>query len=146
MTFGQSRLTISPPFVAAAASHLPPRNLTVNDGQHVLVVDELTETEEVLQAILAPRGLTVQRIRRAVPAAINRLDDRPDVVVIDADTLSAQRASATEWQGVPQVIIGSAIMPSNPGPSAAQRHLSKPFQFPELIQAVEQLLSAARRD
>ena len=118
----------------------------MNDGQHVLVVDELTETQEVLQAILSPRGLTVDHIQRTAPVPFNRIEETPDVVVIDADSLPSQQAASVRWQGIPQVIIGSATISVDPRPAATQRHLSKPFQFPELIQAVEQLLSATRPD
>ncbi len=118
----------------------------MNDGQHVLVVDELTETQEVLQAVLAPRGFIVERAAHSAPLTAHELQSRPDVVVIDADSLPAQQTSSARWRGVPQVIIGAARVPDSPLAAASQRHLAKPFQFPELIQAVEQLLAAARRD
>ena len=116
-------------------------------AQHVLVVDELTETEEVLQTVLAPRGLVVERLGGWATAVNSSPALRPDVVVIDADSLPQQFPTCPDWQDVPQVIIGHArnVAGDTPAATSRQRHLAKPFQFPELIQAVEQLLADASR-
>jgi len=112
----------------------------VIDQRRVLVVDELSETREVLQAILEPRGLRVESSTTA--DALSENDD-PDVIVIDMESAAAQRPSNRHWNKVPRVIIGSARLSLEHGPTGEHpnRYLSKPFQYPELIQAIEQLLA-----
>ncbi len=118
------------------------------DGQHVLVVDGLTETQEVLQTVLAAQGLKVDRIGHAIPTAGETQDPLPDILVIDTDFLPIEAEAPARWQGIPRVIIGAAqITPTPENPEdGQQRRLSKPFLFPDLIQAVEQLLNPERQN
>ena len=108
------------------------------NGQRVLVVDGFSETQEVLRTVFGPRGTEVERMDLATPAA------QPDVVVIDVETAHPSECSA--WDGVPQVIIGSADVSPLDSPRDNDRHcyLEKPFRYPELIQAVERLLAVKR--
>ena len=117
--------------------------------ERVLVVDEVSDTAEVLQAVLERRGVTVNRVRRLDPSVEPASEDRPAVVVLNAESLD--HLSGTDlagWQNVPQVILGtmrvpdSGAEPADGGP--ARRILHKPFQFAELIQAIESLIESAR--
>jgi CheY-like chemotaxis protein len=133
----------------------------VSSRERVLVVDEISDTAEVLQAVLEPRGVTVNRICRLSQSDYPTVENRPAVVVYDADTIAAGAfAAGGNWQGVPQIIIGTiraahADRPesdrgeSNRGvsakresavPNVARRYLQKPFQFAELLQAIEALI------
>lgn len=112
-------------------------------GQRVLVIDGLSETEEVLRAVLEPRGLHVQRIRgsHSAPAAA---DAPPPSVIVLHDESHAARAP--QWKHVPRVIIGSATFPERaPTADRRQQYLAKPFHYRELIAAIEQLLATGER-
>ena len=113
-------------------------------GQRVLVVDGLSETEQVLKAVLEPRGLQVDRIRSGSPlsAAAPRFGSshaptkRPNVVVLhEADDVPYQ----AQWGAVPRVIIGSAHIPEAAADGSPE-YLPHPFQYRELIGAIERLL------
>ncbi len=108
--------------------------------RQVLVIDGPSETATVLQAILERRGTVVQRTRTQGLRESWNAATGPDVVVVDVD--SAQQAASTQpqvWQTTPHVVIGShRVMVDD----AHTRFLQKPFQFPELIRAVEDLLNS----
>ncbi|MBW3540585.1 MAG: hypothetical protein KY476_09955 [Planctomycetes bacterium] len=103
------------------------------DGRCVLVVDGLPETGEVLQAVLEPRGIPVRRLRRG-DAPEEPL--RPSVLVLDHDDLPMP---PDEFAGVPQVIVGSIHLPPAGLASQGRQYLRKPFEYAELIRAVEKL-------
>jgi CheY-like chemotaxis protein len=115
---------------------------SVSNGQRVLVVDGLSDVQEVLQAVLEPRGLQVDWVRGQVQTHSSKETGRPDIVVIDAEAAPLAERQADDWAGVPQVIIGSQRFPGPAGPplSATRQYLAKPFQYNELIQAIERLL------
>lgn len=109
----------------------------MDHGQRVLVVDGETETEEVLRAVLEPRGLRVDRIR-SMAGSNETL--RPSLLVIDDDGSDPPAAPSEQWQSVPRIVIGTARVPEGSGSDPTRHFLRKPFQYPELIAAVEQLL------
>ncbi len=120
-------------------------------GHEVLVVDGLSETEAVLRAVLEPRGWRVNRIRRqtenSFPADRPRFDVAqstipPRVVVIHANDADDGHLAAESWNLIPQVVIGPAKTASNcdSDRTNGNQYLEKPFQYPELIQAIERLL------
>ncbi|MDA1013061.1 MAG: hypothetical protein O3A00_01250 [Planctomycetota bacterium] len=100
-------------------------------GQHLLVVDGLAETKEVLKAVFEPRGLNVDRIRGHDD---RRRDSRANLVVLHED---ASQIEVNRWQHLPRVVIGSARLTV---PNSGECRLREPFQYPELIQAIESLL------
>jgi DNA-binding response OmpR family regulator len=115
----------------------------------VLVVDEISDTAEVLQAVFEPRGVAVNRVRRLVMPTTAA--DRPSVIVLDAESLDrAEPAADQTWSAVPQVIIGT-IRPVSTSEAAegtempGRRYLQKPFQFAELMRAIESLISPEQR-
>lgn len=125
--------------------------------ERVLVVDKISDTAEVLKAVLGPRGVTVNRVCRWGQTESPTVENRPAVVVYDAESLaggsSLNGPSANgsppvggNWQSVPQIIIGTArVVGSDKNSSTAQnperRYLQKPFQFAELVQAIEALIA-----
>ena len=112
-------------------------------GQCVLVVDGLSETGEVLKAVLEPRGLVVDRIRGHRPPR-SPVRTAPQVVVVDGDVFGEREARASGWADVPRVVIGSADMPDDWHPHqsgpAGRCYLQKPFDYATLIEAIERLL------
>ena len=110
-------------------------------GQRVLLVDGLSETEEVLKAVLEPRGLHVDHV--SGPPHDGTASDSlpPHVLVIHDDGDSADGSDRNGWRRIPQVIIGSAEVA--PMSDDRHRYLREPFQYRELIQAIEQLLATA---
>ncbi len=114
---------------------------TVLNKQQVLVVDGIRETEEVLKTVLEPRGLHVNRIKAANSTNLNQNSYVPSVVVLHEDSIESSRQEQTHWNQSSKVIIGRAEIPqkSNLGDSKS-RYLQSPFQYKELIQAIENLL------
>jgi CheY-like chemotaxis protein len=112
---------------------------SVVHGQRVLIVDGMHEIQEVLETVLAPRGLRVDWVRSQVQTLPGERADQPDILVIDAEASPHASAGANRvWKNVPQVILGAED--GNPHTNVQHAHLAKPFQFPELIRAIERLL------
>ncbi len=140
-------LVILPPHDRAQHPKLLSRHRTrkrknlLNAAQRVLVVDGLAETEEVLRAVLEPRGLEVERVRAAGAGAF-AAKHRPSVIVLHVDD---GRAPAHDgWRDVPRVLIGATDeFASHSGVRGeGEQYLEKPFQYGELIRAIERLLAA----
>jgi len=115
-------------------------NCVVN-VQRVLVVDGMSETEEVLRAVLEPRGLQVERIRRRATTPDPSPDKpAPSLVVLEEDHTVSPSADVA-WRGTPRVIIGTADVAARrtaADPDAS--FLPKPFRYQELIHAIDRLL------
>lgn len=113
----------------------------MTSDQCVLVVNGLRETRDVLQAVLEPRGMRVDRVRGDhVPTPPDK--PVPQVVVIDGDH---QAKNDVSWSDVPRVMIGTAAKPKLAMEYDQQQYLQKPFQYSELIQAIDQLLDCQNR-
>ena len=111
------------------------------NGQRVLVVDGMHETQEVLQTVLAPRGMRVDWVRSHVQQLPGSGSGRPDILVIEATAMPvAGTAKNRDWKNVPKVILGADEATSNSDSDARHAYLESPFQFPDLIQAIERLL------
>ena len=113
--------------------------------ERVLVVDDVSDTADVLRAVLEPRGLSINRVRR-IGRSGETIDSLPPaVLVLDVESLDgAAPLEISGWRSVPQVIIGTVR--SGPGAQqlsddAGRRYLQKPFQFAELVQAIESLIA-----
>ena len=134
----------------------------MSNRERVLVVDEISDTAEVLQAVLEPRGVTVNRVSRWGQNEFPTVENRPAVIVYDVESLVDGALPASgNWHGVPQIIIGTIRLPKSDGaksdgaksdgaksdrnepaaPDVQRRYLQKPFQFTELIQAIESLIA-----
>jgi hypothetical protein len=118
----------------------PWKDTRVVSGQRVLVVDGLLETEQVLRTVLEPRGLTVDRIRGDSTESSPHDLPRPSVVVIHEDDARARSNGSNDWNEVPRVVIGSAEFSGRQTSTHDRHYLTKPFQYRELIQAIEHLL------
>jgi DNA-binding NtrC family response regulator len=120
----------------------------VSNRERILVVDEVADTAEVLQAVLAPRGLTVNRVRRLDQTVSPAGESRPAVMVLDAESFGTTSiVPGAQWQDVPQVIIGTVRFTqatTAESTDSDRRYLQKPFQFAELVQAIEALISRSR--
>lgn len=111
------------------------------NGQHVVVLDGLHETEEVLKAILEPRGCRVNRIRNPHSGALIAENELPSIVVLHDDDVSKASATESGWNEVPKVVIGSVKTPATPQSDQSTRFLVQPFQYAELIDSIESLLN-----
>jgi hypothetical protein len=126
-------------------SDRPGKDVQVTNGQRVLVVDGLAETEEVLKAVLEPQGLEVGRIRTHFPQD-QQTARPPHLVILHEDHSQKSPAPSDSWPNIPRVIIGSIALNRPPvfrdrSPRPREQYLSQPFQYGDLIQAVEQLLA-----
>ena len=112
----------------------------VATAQRVLVIDGLPETEEVLRAVLEPRGMRVERVRGGNARATLDQPAPPSVVVLHEETVPAPHGG---WQAVPRVIIGSVQLPAADAVLRGNAHYRpKPFHYGELIGAIERLLAS----
>jgi len=107
----------------------------------VLLVDGLSETEEVLKAVLEPRGLHVDHVSHPPCDGSGRSTSPPNVLVIHEDDSPRSRSHGNGWGQIPRVIIGSAKIA--PASDDHRRYLREPFQYRELVLAIEQLLTSA---
>lgn len=113
----------------------------MKSGHRVLVVDGLAETEEVLKAVLEPQGLSVNRIRRH-QAVTGNASNPPHLVILHEDHRAPAVESDDSWPDVPRVIIGSvSARPPSASQASRAEFLAQPFQYGDLIRAVEQLLA-----
>lgn len=116
-------------------------------AQRVLVVDGLAETEQVLRAVLEPRGLEVDRIRGAetVDFAKDSLAAKrpPSIVVLHVDDGPPQFPMSDGWAGIPRILIGATKTGGTSRPALLDHYLEKPFQYGELIRTIERLLAIA---
>lgn len=105
----------------------------MDDSRRVVVVGGASDTETVLKAVFEPRGARVERSRTARRPA---KPSRTDVVVIDLD---AHDDSQSQEPQPYRVLIGSHTPASI---LSGDRFLSKPFQYPELVRTIEELLNS----
>jgi len=103
----------------------------------LVVVDHSTETADVLQAVFAPRGVTVER-RRELSHRSGCPQDS-EVFVLDEECVDFGRSAA-----VPAAVPAHRVVLGTSGPVAneATNYLPKPFQYEELIRVVETLLAS----
>jgi CheY-like chemotaxis protein len=108
----------------------------------VLVIDGPSETATVLKAVLEPHGAIVDRTRSHAAAHRFQTANQPDVVVVDIDQPHRSDDVLPVWNQTPHVVVGAAWSPL---PSRNSRFLQKPFEFPELVRAVQDLLAGCDR-
>lgn len=110
----------------------------MNSGQQLVVVDGVPETTQVLRAVFEPRGYDVNRVRAFELPQFPR--DRQSILVVHGEGDDGNGTAGTPSEtSVPRVIIGSIAANSGDGASGDHR-LQQPFQYAELIRAVEALL------
>jgi hypothetical protein len=117
----------------------------MRNGGTLLVIDESSDTTEVLKAVFEPRGVRVDRFRtRTAPIPANGATALPAVVVIDSDSWRSPESSDDCWADAPRVIIGQARkpVPPLPGNTRPTQFLGTPFQYSELIGVIENLMRA----
>ncbi|QDT64644.1 hypothetical protein [Calycomorphotria hydatis] len=108
----------------------------MNISPHVLVVDGLQETEQVLKAALEPQGHTVGRVRAYDHNLLP--DESPRVLVMHEESGESSKYTPNQ---IPRVVIGSFEVQSSDTPSV-DRHLRSPFDYRDLVGAVQALLQA----
>ncbi len=109
--------------------------------QRLVVIDHSTDTADVLRAVFQPRGVAVERQRFS---AVGKSRASSDVFVLDEDSLDELSVTRENgWGSQPRVLIGSATVEDRAArsPADADAYLTKPFQYADLIQAVEYLLA-----
>ena len=103
-------------------------------GQSILVVDGVPETEQVLRAVMEPRGHQVERVRAF---ELDKASTEQHVLIVHDEGAPATRRS--KHGKTPRVVIGSITTPASD--DANERQLAHPFHYAELIRAVESLLN-----
>jgi len=137
------------------------RDKKVQQGKRILVVEDHSESLELLQMILEEEGYHVQSAktgRRAIEAITSPLADapqefHPDLILLDlrlpdmngVDVVNELQESLSE---VPPVVFLSADPPQSlkeAARSVGASAVRKPFDFDELFQAINRAL-AKRHD
>ena len=117
------------------------RTPKVVNGQHVVLFDGLNETEQVLKAIFEPQGCRVNRIRKHHPVDAVSSDEIPSIVVVHDDDSSDCTTNQPGWNDIPKNVIGSVKQAKRTNPDQSTRFLVQPFQYAELIDSIESLLT-----
>lgn len=112
----------------------------MENGRRVLVVDELTETADVLRAVLEPRGVRVDESMRQPAPTHSPALDRISVVVVDEETAEYRGVDRSNWGDAPRVIIGTVRLPVDSDGHPRERFLQKPFHYADLIREIESLI------
>jgi hypothetical protein len=113
----------------------------VNSFPRVLLIDESidgsSDTGTVLKAVFEPRGTLVEHYRRCSNVSASDGDFSAAVVVIDLDSESDSASDSSFGHETPCIFLGS-----RPASSVVdrERFLAKPFQYPELVRVIEELL------
>lgn len=105
-------------------------------GQQVVIVDGVPETAQVLRAVLEPHGHRVERVRGFDPSAIPAA---PGTVLVLHDDGASESDRRHKYGTIPRVIIGS-LASGSAKTGGTECRLAQPFQYAELIRAVESLL------
>jgi DNA-binding response OmpR family regulator len=136
---------ILPPH-ARSTSGNPGKDGKVENGRRVLVVDELTETTDVLRAVLEPRGVRVDGSARQPEGPTISGAGRVSVVVVDEETAEYRGVDRRDFGNTPRVIIGTVRLSEEQMGGVTgnprERFLQKPFHYADLIREIETLIAA----
>ena len=120
---------------------LPSKDPDVPNRQEVVVVDGSPETEEVLRAVFEPRGLDVVRVNSSSRTWRGGVDEA-SLLVLHGEEPAGAPSDQGPGTGVPRVFIGR--IPRDVAPTEAHcRCLPVPFQYADLISAIEELAVAS---
>ncbi len=122
--------------------------MTLQDAQNhsssVLVVDEYSESVEVLRTILERQGVSVLEARAADTGLEVMRTAHPRVVVLDLEdtanddaTIQSAFEAETLRNASSLVILGKARMTGN----SQGQVIDKPYQYGQLIRTIELLLA-----
>ncbi|QDU57268.1 response regulator [Aeoliella mucimassa] len=118
-------------------------------SDHVLIVDQSSESREVLTALLARTGALTIEASRACDALSLAEQHRPQLIVLDTDSDSTSNREATRAltaaarrNNTPIVLLGKIAgqeVPQNPSDL-----LPKPYHYRHLIRRIEDVLEQRR--
>ena len=115
----------------------------------VLLVDRSPETRAVLRMALASRGAVLWEATGMEPALELTRTERPDVIVVDLETVHAANES-TQAELIdlgstvaPIVLLGTARRLKHHFPRG--QFVAKPYDYAPLIRKIEGVLDEARR-
>ena len=116
----------------------------MTDRYKILVIDGLADTGKVLKAVLEPRGMLVEQVRSGDLKNRESSRQTPHIIVFHTDDASTIE-SFHQWKNIPRIVIGPvAEEKSNKTPNnkTTDRHyyLQKPFEFHDLLCAIEERL------
>ena len=113
--------------------------------RRVLIVDESTESREVLRTVLERRGLQILEARGARQGLELARSHHPEVIVLDLDTDAAEDTdiqagfnSESRTHHSSLLVLGKARQYGTPLPD--DRVLTKPYHYAPLVRKIEQLI------
>jgi response regulator RpfG family c-di-GMP phosphodiesterase len=117
---------------------------TPSNQRSVLIVDDKTDSREVLRAVLEMRGWNIIEADDASEGLEKADLYRPDVIVLDVDALSAENEAvqarydaASQRNDASLVVIGQAryagVLASR------RRNVAKPYHYAPLVRTIDEL-------
>jgi DNA-binding response OmpR family regulator len=110
----------------------------------VLIVDRSRESRDLLGSLLARQGTEVLEARGAARGAQIADDQRPDLIVVDAEAAvngddgAGRLAAAAARNACPIVVLGTFRRSATP--FGAGEFVAKPYHYGALIRRIEELL------
>ncbi len=117
------------------------------DSRHsVLIVDESSDSREVLRTVLEHRGMRILEASRPQEGIDLARQHQPDLIVLDLELESSppeypSELAAQATRQTPLVMLGNARR-GMPGPRIGE-FLSKPYHYAPLVRRIEQLLEGS---
>lgn len=137
-----AHLTSLPTFEQPVAGK---RSLRLSNPARVLIVDSSSESREILSTLLHRQGAETLEATEPASAATILQQQKPDLVVIDADRAEAFSQEQTLDFGrsairsdTPIVVLGTARKLLSP--LSAGQFVAKPYHYGPLIRRIESLL------
>ena len=114
----------------------------------VLIVDQSSETREVLRTVLEQRGLRIFEASAADEGLAIVQSQQPDLVVLDVevdsaspDAISGAFASRVRPRQTPLVLLGAVRRTTRGLPG---EFVAKPYHYAPLVRKIEQLLDGVQ--
>jgi CheY-like chemotaxis protein len=127
----------------------------VLEGRRLLVVEDDTDTRELLRAILEDSGARMVAADGFASAMDALKEFTPDVLVLDIGmpkyngyALIAKIRSLTDYRQIPAVAVTAFITPTDRDTALAagfQAHIAKPFEPDKLVAVISKLLTVRQQ-
>jgi signal transduction histidine kinase len=124
-------------------------------GRRVLVIENDSDSRELLEAVLVQRGMCVSGAASAAEARVVLAHLEPDVIVCDVGMPGEDGLAFVRWvrsqpalRGVPVLALTAYAADADRDKGLAagfDAYLTKPFELPELIDHLSAAMAAAHR-
>jgi DNA-binding response OmpR family regulator len=113
--------------------------------RRVLIVDDSSDSLDVLQTALQRRGVHTMTTRRAAEGIALARDFHPDLILLDLESVPSDEEDlrqnyddAARRENVPLVLVARSRR--DPAAEGGQHVVSKPYHYAPLIRKIQELL------